>query len=132
MKQRPGKYPLRPYHSNTKLSRLIWTKGSLLSKKKVSARKKVRPVFSFVYILWDNDEAVYVGQTTVNIWERVVEHKSSDGHKIAPKIFDSYSFIEVSPSERLDTERYLIDSLQPKYNVVGSNTRIYYPTHRQD
>lgn len=78
-----------------------------LSKNKIS----VESLNSFcVYTLWDNDEIVYVGQST-QLGQRIMAHTKD-------KLFDSYSFIDCKSVDEMDSiESALIIQLQPKYNT---------------
>lgn len=63
----------------------------------------------YVYILFDNREAVYVGKT-IRIGARIEHHKTN-------KVFDQYSYIVCDDALEMDwLEGYLILQLQPKYN----------------
>lgn len=64
---------------------------------------------SVVYVLFDGDEIVYVGQST-NLYHRLWFH-AQDG-----KQFDSWARVEVPEDVRLDIEKALIYHLDPKYN----------------
>ena len=78
-----------------------------LSKNKIS----IESLNNFcVYALWDNDEIVYVGQST-QLGQRIMAHTKD-------KLFDSYSFFDCKSFEEMDSiESALIIQLQPKYNT---------------
>lgn len=78
-----------------------------LSKNKIS----VESLNGFcVYALWDDDEIVYVGQST-QLGQRITAHTKN-------KIFDSYSFFDCKSFDEMDAiESALIVQLKPKYNV---------------
>ena len=76
-----------------------------------------KPKFSLIYLLWDVDEVVYVGQTTQPIEDRIKGH-------IHSKQFDAYSCITVDPDDLTDTEIYLITTMQPKYNKACKHTQL--------
>lgn len=73
--------------------------------------------YSFIYLLWDDDEIVYVGKTIQDIETRIRSH-------INKKAFDSYSYMEVNPTILSDLEMYLITSLKPKYNKACVYTEL--------
>lgn len=66
-----------------------------------------RNVFSAIYLLYDNDEVVYVGQTT-NGLKRLLQHND--------KFFNKYAFIETPVEELEYYEDYYIMKYKPKYN----------------
>lgn len=63
--------------------------------------------FSAVYLLFDDDEVVYVGQTT-NGLRRLLQHND--------KIFNKYAIIETSVEELEYYEDYYMMKYKPKYN----------------
>ena len=65
-----------------------------------------------IYILWNDNEAVYVGQST-NIHYRLSQHYN-DGKKE----FDSYSLIPKMKDDLDSAEKYYIMLLKPKYNKI--------------
>lgn len=70
-----------------------------------------------VYLLYKNDEIVYVGQTT-QLFIRINNHSKT-------KDFDQFSYISCkSYEEMMDIETALILELQPKYNQKLSNDYI--------
>lgn len=66
-----------------------------------------------VYLLWLNDELVYVGQS-INGTSRIMDHRKD-------KVYNRYTWISVSLEELDDIERFFIKKYRPKYNV--SNPR---------
>ena len=67
---------------------------------------------SGVYVLFHNDDVVYVGQGW-NCFLRVAEHTRKD----SDKIFTHWNFVEISSElERKLFERELINEYRPKYN----------------
>lgn len=63
-----------------------------------------------VYVLWEDDEVVYVGQST-SIHTRIETHKKSG------KKFNRYSYFNVKDKHEMDSvESFLIQALKPKYN----------------
>jgi len=71
------------------------------------------PVCPCVYLLFNGDELIYIGQTS-NLKTRVQNHINKN---ISGKIFDRVFFL-VAPEEedRLLIEKKLIDFYRPKYN----------------
>ncbi|MDH5541916.1 MAG: hypothetical protein OEY64_03015 [Nitrospinota bacterium] len=72
------------------------------------------PVISGVYFLLDKDEIVYIGMS-INILYRISGHSREQ-----TKLFDSFSYIPVSPEYLGAAETYLIKRFQPKYNVTDN------------
>lgn len=68
---------------------------------------------SGVYVLFNGDEVVYVGQTRC-IPARIGTHINE-----GCKIFDSYTVIKVPPELRILRERQLIATFRPKYNMLS-------------
>jgi excinuclease UvrABC nuclease subunit len=86
----------------------------------------VPELLSGVYLLTDNEEVVYVGQTR-DLMTRLMGHVK-DG-----KQFDGVRFIALEDSLKDRTEAELICRLQPKYN--GRSTwmgKQYYPQSSRD
>jgi len=69
-----------------------------------------------IYILYDLNEAVYVGQSK-NILRRVLTHMNNED-----KIFDSFQFIRYDITTLNAREKYWIKKLEPKYNRMSRNT----------
>lgn len=68
-----------------------------------------------IYILFNNDNIVYVGQTTNGV-RRILQH--------GDKIFNKFAFIE-KPLEELEYwEDYYIMKYQPKYNNSYNHNRL--------
>jgi len=68
-----------------------------------------------VYLLFDNDEVIYVGQTTYGL-KRLFQH--------GDKKFNKFAFIE-KPLEELEYwEDYYIMKYQPKYNFAYNHYRL--------
>lgn len=72
-------------------------------------------VKSGVYLLINNDEVVYVGQTKSGL-KRIMQHSNKD--------FNKYSFIEIPPNELDYYEDIYIMKYQPKYNNFYSFKRM--------
>lgn len=72
-------------------------------------------VKSGIYLLINNTEVVYVGQTK-NGLKRIMQHSD--------KVFNKYSFIEAPPEELNYYEDLYIMKYQPKYNNFYSYYRI--------
>lgn len=71
----------------------------------------------YIYALWENNQIVYIGQTT-NIGRRIWQHFDS-------KEFDKYSYIEVESRLIMDVlEKYLIYHLKPKLNKTDEDRLI--------
>lgn len=68
---------------------------------------------SGVYLLFDNDAVVYVGQSC-SVLRRIGEHLSD-----RTKVFDSVALVPCSTDSRLWLERLYIERLRPRYNGVG-------------
>ena len=68
-----------------------------------------------IYILFNNDDIVYVGQTTNGI-RRILQH--------GDKIFDKFAFIEKLLEELEYWEDYYIMKYQPKYNNSYNHNRL--------
>ncbi len=66
-----------------------------------------------VYLLYDGDMLVYVGQTRTLKWR--LETHLAEGRKV----FDSVAFIPCLPCELLDLEGRYIRAYAPKYNDCG-------------
>jgi hypothetical protein len=112
------KFGPKEYVINSNLSKIKETRDTLLLADRVPVViGEEKPKFSFIYLLWDVDEVVYVGQTTQAIEDRVKSHVSS-------KQFDSYSCITVDPDDLTDTEIYLITTMKPKYNKACKHTQL--------
>ena len=62
----------------------------------------------YVYVLWDHNEAVYVGQTS-SIKTRIQSH-------LKTKEFNSISLIDCTGEDICAVESYNIKNLKPKYN----------------
>ena len=75
---------------------------------------------SWVYILKQDDEVVYVGQTSLKngVHVRVSSHKKD-------KVFNSVSSIEVSKEEMMRLETDLIIKHMPKYNKKINTVDLY-------
>lgn len=82
-----------------------------MSAEKVKAMPREQPVCG-VYLLFKNDEVVYVGQSR-NVYLRVVKHRD---RRVGD--FDSYTVIPCSESEMRMVEAYYIDLFKPPLNVV--------------
>lgn len=65
-----------------------------------------------VYILWQNEQMVYIGQTT-DLARRISEHRETKNFEY----FSVYMHIE-DEYNRLKVEEILIKKHKPKYNVV--------------
>ena len=61
-----------------------------------------------VYILYNEDVIVYVGQT-INIYNRLISHKRD-------KVFDRVRYLHCREDRKLYWEKVLIDRYQPIYN----------------
>lgn len=70
---------------------------------------------SAVYLLINNDEVIYVGQTQ-NGLKRIMQHNDKD--------FNKYAFIETPPEELNYYEDLYIMKYQPKYNNLYNSLRI--------
>lgn len=75
-------------------------------------RKAILKVYPGVYVLFWNDEVVYVGQST-NVENRIIYHINS-----LEKVFDAYAIIPTEPDMLDATEVELIWRFSPKYNVT--------------
>jgi len=64
---------------------------------------------SGVYLLWNIDELVYVGQSK-NGTSRIINHKKD-------KFFSRYTWIEVPLDLLNDIERFYIKKYKPRYNI---------------
>jgi excinuclease UvrABC nuclease subunit len=73
-------------------------------------RKSITPLVSGVYLLFQRDTIVYIGKAT-DIMNRIRTHRTE-----RVKIFDSFSFIEISKDEMGVWERVLINKFNPVYN----------------
>lgn len=70
--------------------------------------KSCDPSAPYVYLLWDRDEVVYVGQT-FDIKTRIQAH-------LKDKDFNQISIIECTKEEIDEVENHNITTLKPKYN----------------
>lgn len=71
-----------------------------------------------IYALWEDNEIVYIGQST-NVYTRLEVHKKSD------KIFNKYSFFNVKDKNEMDSvESFLIQTLKPKYNKTVEHSYV--------
>lgn len=68
-----------------------------------------------VYLLYDDNEVVYVGQTKSGL-KRIMQHNN--------KIFNRYSFIECSVDDLDYFEDVYIMKFQPKYNHFYNYSRM--------
>ena len=64
-----------------------------------------------IYLLFDGDVLVYIGQTT-KLAQRLYTHWKG------AKVWDSYSFYVVDPARLVPVESRLIHNLMPKYNLA--------------
>jgi len=71
-------------------------------------RKPVEPPEAGVYLLFDNEEIVYVGRS-VHVRERVEAHHST-------KKFNAYAMVPVPELDQTWVEKALIQALKPRYN----------------
>ena len=83
----------------------------ILSKAALHAKKQPFMRRTGIYALWDQDEIVYIGQTTYSVEGRIASH-------LYDKEFDAFTFIEIDiPKEDLDfLEAEYIFQYSPKYN----------------
>ena len=70
-----------------------------------------------VYVLYYNNEPVYVGQST-RILYRIKEHIDRKQME-----FDRVEWFEVDEKDLLEAESILIEELLPKYNETGSRAQ---------
>lgn len=73
-------------------------------------RKKLTPLVTGVYLLFQGDNIVYIGKAT-DIMNRIRTHLYE-----GVKIFDSFSYIEIQKDEIHIWERVLINKFNPIYN----------------
>jgi predicted GIY-YIG superfamily endonuclease len=77
-----------------------------------SSRISAAPGARFVYMLFLNDEVVYVGFTS-QLGQRIGAHKSG----VTGIEFDAYSFVAFTDhAEAINAERALIEQLRPRFN----------------
>ena len=90
----------------------------LLSRTELLAHKKPLENELGVYFLWDENEIVYIGQTSYSVEGRLAAHK-------ADKKFDGYTFIPIIESIDLDLlEAEYIFQFSPRYNrALPTNPR---------
>ncbi len=74
--------------------------------------------WGYIYFLVDDDEVVYVGQTTQSLFKRIDQHRTT-------KYFDRIYSITVLRSELNTVETHWIRTIKPKYNKTFSG-----PTHK--
>jgi hypothetical protein len=70
---------------------------------------------SGVYLLYDGQDVVYVGQS-MNVHQRILQH--GDKH------FDSYRVIECAEAHLGSFERFMINYFLPRYNQDGTTRSI--------
>ena len=78
----------------------------------MSQHKYKTPVESAVYLLFEGDKVVYVGES-INPLSRIGTH-------IKQKVFTSYRTLKCHPSRRKYWERVLIFKYQPRYNKTNN------------
>lgn len=82
----------------------------ILEELKRLERNALKGVCSGIYLLFNNDELVYVGQSW-NCFLGVAEQTRRD------KIFTSWNFTHIEgETQRRDLKRQLIEKYRPKYN----------------
>lgn len=80
----------------------------------------MKPVLKGIYVLFDGEEIVYIGQSS-DIYRRIYEHQSGRA-KGEKKDFTSWDYFEIEDDEqRIKAESLLIRILNPKYNIDTSN-----------
>ena len=88
-------------------------------KRVYSSKKQVHVTAEYnrsaVYLLFDNGELVYVGQS-VKPLQRIGQHQRD-------KTFDSYRILYCAENRRLYWESKLIDALNPPLNKTGKTFR---------
>lgn len=80
--------------------------------------RKFPVAMSGVYVLFDKDEIVYVGESR-HVLRRIGEHLRGANKKK----YDSFMIFPCNEEDRKYGEQFLIDTFQPKYNV--KNTESY-------
>lgn len=87
--------------------------ASLLGLDELRAQRVTQLVRSGVYFLWNEDELVYIGQST-NMYARVAEHMRYGTIKGVP--ITSCTFIDSPYPQLLTLEQLYISALRPKVN----------------
>lgn len=75
----------------------------------------MKKITSGVYILYKNNNIVYVGESA-NILSRIGEHIREN-----MKDFDEFEYFELNEEDRMDLEAFIIRVMKPKYNMKGGS-----------
>lgn len=96
--------------------------ASELDLEKLVKHKPGRQLVKAIYFLYDGDELVYVGKTTIHPSDRINCHIADKN-----KNFDSYSVVELnhfSNDQLMVAEELFILRFDPKYNKVSKINRL--------
>lgn len=81
----------------------------------------MKKITSGVYMLYKNDNIVYVGESS-NILSRIGQHI-----KEGVKDFDEFEYFELEEEDRMNLEAFIIRIVKPKYNISSG-----CPTYNKD
>lgn len=74
------------------------------------------PTKHCVYVLYNEEKAVYVGMSKNNMFGRIGQHAIDED-----KDFDSFTYTEIEEGDALVEEKKMIRKLKPKYNITHNS-----------